>query len=164
VPTATTYRDRAAAARDPDLDFLFGDDPPADDPPTAVSTAAPPDPLSLLGWWVVERDGIRLAKAAGLPKPWTQNVYLQTARWCNVYRMHDRVSQYVLTTWMRPICRRTYTQKISGNSYVFGLVVQEEAAFTTKLAHEQTKLEHHVVARRGPAFAPALYKIIGREN
>ncbi|CAM5794068.1 nucleotide kinase domain-containing protein [Rhizobacter fulvus] len=62
---------------------------------TATERAA----FSLLCYWIVERDRIRLAKEAGKPRPWTDNVYLQKARWCNVARRHDRVSQYLLNTW-----------------------------------------------------------------
>jgi hypothetical protein len=45
-----TYRDHATAARDPDLDFLFGDDPSADYPLTSVSTVAQSDRFRRLCW------------------------------------------------------------------------------------------------------------------
>lgn len=87
---------------DAELDLLLGITPPPTNRRPAEAGSEGDDlshPLHLLCYWITERDKIRLAKEAGLPKPWTDNEFMQAARWCNVYRMHDRVSRYLLNTW-----------------------------------------------------------------
>lgn len=58
-----------------------------------------PERLELLSYWVRERESIRQKKEAGLPKPWTQNVVLQTTRFCNCRRVDDKVSRWLLSNW-----------------------------------------------------------------
>lgn len=53
-------------------------------------------------YWIEEREKIRLAKEAGLPKPWTDDVILQSYRFCNVRRMDDKVSRWLLENWYKP--------------------------------------------------------------
>jgi hypothetical protein len=64
------------------------------------------DRLVSLGYWVREREAIRKAKEAGKPKPWTLNLVLRGTRFCNVRRMDDKVSRWLLDTW--------YEETISG--------------------------------------------------
>ena len=90
---ATTFRDHAA--RDRALHEL-GLDARA---PSVVAPLFEVEAFRRLRYWVTERDAIRLAKEAGKPKPWTRNEHLQTARFCNVYRLHDKVSKYLMDTW-----------------------------------------------------------------
>jgi len=53
-------------------------------------------------YWIKEREKIRLAKDAGDSKPWTDDVILQSYRFCNVRRMDDKVSQWLLNNWYKP--------------------------------------------------------------
>lgn len=55
--------------------------------------------LSLLCYWVAERESVRKAKERGLPKPWTDDPLLRDFRWCNVRRMDDRVSRELFDRW-----------------------------------------------------------------
>src|SRR5581483_3362474 len=48
---------------------------------------------------VRERETVRRAKEAGLPKPWSADPLLQGYRWCNVSRMDDRVSRELMDGW-----------------------------------------------------------------
>lgn len=47
-------------------------------------------------YWIRERESIRIKKEAGLPRPWTDDPLLATYRWCNVRRMDDKVSRFLL--------------------------------------------------------------------
>lgn len=58
--------------------------------------------LDILVMWMLERDRIRAAKEAGAPKPWTADPLLRDYRWCNVRRMDDRVSRWLLDHWYDP--------------------------------------------------------------
>lgn len=55
--------------------------------------------LNTLKYWVVERERVRKAKEAGLPKPWTKDVLIANHRWCNVRRADDKVSRWLLDNW-----------------------------------------------------------------
>lgn len=50
-------------------------------------------------YWIVERESIRLKKEAEKPKPWTDDSILQSYRFCNVRRMDDKVSRWLLGNW-----------------------------------------------------------------
>lgn len=60
------------------------------------------DPISRLTYFVKEREAIRLKKEKGLPKPWTDDTVLQSFRFCNVRRMDDKVSHWLLKNWYMP--------------------------------------------------------------
>lgn len=53
-------------------------------------------------YWIEERESIREAKERGSPQPWTCNEVLGTYRFCNVRRMDDKVSQWLLNNWYLP--------------------------------------------------------------
>lgn len=53
-------------------------------------------------FWVKEREEIRLKRAEGLPKPWSSNEIFQKFKFCNVRRMDDRVSNWLLHNWYEP--------------------------------------------------------------
>lgn len=53
-------------------------------------------------YWVQERESIRLRRLAGQSKPWTDDEILQRYRFCNVRRMDDKVSQWLLKNWYEP--------------------------------------------------------------
>lgn len=58
--------------------------------------------LERLAYWINEREAIRQRREAGLPAPWTDDEILSTYRFCNVRRMDDRVSRWLLENWYRP--------------------------------------------------------------
>jgi hypothetical protein len=45
--------------------------------------------------WIRERESIRQKKEAGEPWPWTDDVILQTYKYCNVFREEDTVTKWV---------------------------------------------------------------------
>lgn len=53
-------------------------------------------PMDRLIYWIMERDMIRSKKENNEPKPWTDDQILQTYKFCNIRRMDDRVSQWLL--------------------------------------------------------------------
>src|SRR6266567_8711286 len=52
--------------------------------------------MSILTDFVYEREQIRLRKAVGQSPPWTDDPILNTYRFCNIRRRHDRVSQWLI--------------------------------------------------------------------
>ena len=59
-------------------------------------------PIERWTYWIEERDGIRVKRANGKPKPWTDDAILGGYRFCNVRRMDDRVSLWLLDNWYKP--------------------------------------------------------------
>lgn len=56
--------------------------------------------LKTMVYWITQRESIRVLKDEKmLPKPWTKDQYLRDYRWCNVRRMDDRVSRWLLANW-----------------------------------------------------------------
>ena len=47
-------------------------------------------------YWIVERESIRRNKESGKPAPWTKDERMATTRWCNVRRMDDKVSKWLM--------------------------------------------------------------------
>ena len=58
--------------------------------------------LEELQYWITERERIRLAKEAGESKPWSYDIIFQSYRFCNVRRMDDKVSRWLMDNWYRP--------------------------------------------------------------
>ncbi len=58
--------------------------------------------IEIFFYWIKERESIRLKKESGRPKPWTDDSILQTYRFCNVRRMDDKVSHWLLKNWYEP--------------------------------------------------------------
>lgn len=52
--------------------------------------------------FIRERENIRLKRLAHKPPPWTDDSILGTYRFCNVRRMDDRVSQWLMEYWYKP--------------------------------------------------------------
>ena len=50
----------------------------------------------LYWYFACERQNIFLKKKDGLPPPWTDDPILQSYKFCNSYRVNDRISQYLL--------------------------------------------------------------------
>lgn len=59
-------------------------------------------PMDRLLYWMSEREYIRIRRLHGQPPPWTDDEILQRYRFCNVRRMDDRVSQWLLKHWYQP--------------------------------------------------------------
>lgn len=55
-----------------------------------------------LFYWINERESIRIKKDSNLPKPWTTDPILQTYKFCNVHREHDKVSKWICNEWLVP--------------------------------------------------------------
>jgi|TARA_R110000824_G_scaffold89320_7_gene219081 hypothetical protein len=53
-------------------------------------------------YWITERENIRKKRESGKGKPWTHDTILQSYRFCNVRRMDDKVSQWLLKNWYEP--------------------------------------------------------------
>lgn len=53
-------------------------------------------------YWIRERYSILLKKQKGLNKPWTDDEILQSYRFCNIRRMDDKVSCWLLDNWYIP--------------------------------------------------------------
>ena len=60
------------------------------------------DPYHRLVYFINERESIRRKRALGLPPPWTDDEILGSYRFCNVRRMDDKVSQWLLNNWYKP--------------------------------------------------------------
>jgi len=67
-----------------------------------MTFAFAPAEVEILVYWMIERDRIRMLKETDAPKPWTADPLLRDYRWCNVRRMDDRVSQWLLEHWYDP--------------------------------------------------------------
>lgn len=53
-------------------------------------------------WWIKERHQIHCRKAAGFPKPWTDDPILQSYRFTNVFRELDAVTVWIRENWREP--------------------------------------------------------------
>ena len=53
-------------------------------------------------YWIKERESIRLKREAKKPAPWTDDPILHRYRFCNVRRMDDKVSRWLLHNWYGP--------------------------------------------------------------
>lgn len=52
--------------------------------------------------WVSEREKVRAAKEANLPKPWTTDPIIRDYKFCNVRREDDKVSVWIHENWLKP--------------------------------------------------------------
>lgn len=52
-------------------------------------------------YWIKERESIRRKKESGAPPPWTKNPLMAETRWCNVRRMDDKVSRWLMDNYYR---------------------------------------------------------------
>lgn len=67
-----------------------------------IKDSAKLEPYERYLYFVREREKIRLARLANKPKPWTDDEILQNYRFCNMRRMDDAVSQWLLKNWYEP--------------------------------------------------------------
>lgn len=61
-----------------------------------------PERLDEWRYWITEREKIRKAKASGRAPPYTADKLMAYTRWCNVRRMDDKVSMWMLRNWYTP--------------------------------------------------------------
>jgi hypothetical protein len=47
--------------------------------------------------WIYERDRIHISRQVGKPLPWSSDPIMQKHRFCNVFRILDRTTQFLLT-------------------------------------------------------------------
>lgn len=52
-------------------------------------------------YWIKEREAIRRRKESGKHPPWTENELMAATRWCNVRRMDDKVSRWLMDNYYR---------------------------------------------------------------
>ena len=55
-----------------------------------------------VAYWVNERESIREAHDAGIPRPWTNDKIFQKYRFCNVRREDDKVTRWIKKYWRDP--------------------------------------------------------------
>lgn len=65
------------------------------------------DPFDRLMYWIIERERVRLSKERNAGKPWTEDFILQSYRFCNVRRMDDKVSKWLMENWYKPNLNHT---------------------------------------------------------
>lgn len=61
-----------------------------------------PKLLDTMEYWIRERESIRSQREKGKKRPWTKDPILLKYRFCNVRRMDDRVSQWLMKNWYKP--------------------------------------------------------------
>jgi len=59
-------------------------------------------PESLFWYWISERHSIYLRRAAGLPKPWTDDPILQQYKFTNPFRENDRGTVWLRENFLEP--------------------------------------------------------------
>lgn len=62
----------------------------------------PMSPENRFLYWIEERELIRALKTKGRERPWTDDPILSSYRFCNVRRMDDKVSRWLLENWYKP--------------------------------------------------------------
>ncbi|KAH7916180.1 hypothetical protein BJ138DRAFT_1076001 [Hygrophoropsis aurantiaca] len=71
-----------------------------EDPPMALTidnkVVAPTPHFDTFWKFAADRNSAHINRRKGLPAPWTDNEVLNTHRFCNVYRVLDRASQYLI--------------------------------------------------------------------
>jgi hypothetical protein len=53
-------------------------------------------------YWITEREAIRVRRASGAPKPWTEDPILREWSFTNVRRESDRVTRWIAENWREP--------------------------------------------------------------
>jgi len=66
------------------------------------SIAFVPARIDEWSYWIVEREKIRKLKESGRAPPYSKDKVMAYTRWCNVRRMDDRVSKWLLNNWYTP--------------------------------------------------------------
>jgi len=66
------------------------------------SIAFVPERIDEWAYWITEREKVRKAKESGRAPPYTKDKVIAYTRWCNVRRMDDKVSRWLLNNWYTP--------------------------------------------------------------
>jgi hypothetical protein len=74
--------------------------------PSIQLTAQPEEPAQRLVHFMVKRDALRRNKEAGNPWPWSDDPILNTYRFTNVKREHDRTTRWMRSHWTGPNASR----------------------------------------------------------
>lgn len=61
-----------------------------------------PERINEWAYWINEREKVRRAKESGKKPPYTKDPVIANTRWCNVRRMDDKVSKWMLENWYLP--------------------------------------------------------------
>lgn len=56
--------------------------------------------VSILAYWINERERIKQKKESGAQQPWTDDAILATYRFCNVHRDDDAVTKFIKQEWL----------------------------------------------------------------
>lgn len=102
-----------------------------------VSEFILPERLEKLVYWISEREKIRRLRESGTLAPWTGDKILQGVRFCNVRRMDDKVSKWLLDNW--------YPKNVIGYSQATVLA----AAGLARLINWPDSLEGMINTRQG---------------
>ena len=73
-----------------------------DECPVAAPTAETAASMDSLLYFVWEREAIRLARLNGHSAPWTYDPILAKYKFTNIRRKHDRVSEWIINTIIKP--------------------------------------------------------------
>ena len=83
---------------------------------TETSTVLSVEPtLDQFKWFINEREMIRKKKDEGLPRPWTNDEVLDKTKFTNIYRQHDKVSQFIFS--------RLGDSRVEGPNLVYNLLL-----------------------------------------
>jgi hypothetical protein len=69
--------------------------------------------------FIIERENVRLRKAAGLPAPWTEDKILQQYKFTNVFRKHDKTTQKLIGMFYRDYGQHEPMENILFNCALF---------------------------------------------
>ena len=61
-----------------------------------------PERIEQWAYWIVEREAMRTRKEAGMKYPFSKDPVMAKTRWCNVRRMDDKVSIWLMQNWYPP--------------------------------------------------------------
>lgn len=114
------------------------------------------DRRELLLDWIVNREEARKAKMVGLPKPWTKDEIIQRTRFCNVRRMDDKVSRWLLDHWyVKGVSKRQILVNVGMARLINwpdSLAVMAEAGLNKHFHGERAKVAMNVIKGHGKLF------------
>lgn len=67
-----------------------------------------PERIEEWAYWICERERVRKAKESGKAPPYTKDPVIAYNRYCNVRRMDDKVSKWLLENWYTPGAYASY--------------------------------------------------------
>lgn len=116
-------------------------------------------------YWITERESIRKAKEAGQPWPWTADEILQRYRFCNVRRMDDKVSRWLLMNWYGPNRNAQFAVVACSLARFFNLPSTLEAiGFPWRWEPNRIKLTLRTMKKRGETIFNGAYMVRGNDG